>query len=548
MTLNRKLTLLVAVLWAGLLVIACFGAWHSRAQMVSAREETLRELVQEAGSIARHYYDMSQSGAVSEEEAKRQALLVMSKLRFGSDGYVTVSDSRYRNVMHPMKPELANRDMSGFVDAAGNHMFEDIVKAGSQPGGGIFSYMWARPGGDVPVAKTAYSLHFSPWDWFVVTGMYMDDIQRAFYRDLLGWFIITLTLGGAATLIMVLVLRSVRGSLGGELEATLVHARRIAAGNLAGEIALGRDDRHSLLYSLREMQVRLVEMIGQVRAGADNVNVGATEIAAGNADLSQRTEEQASALIETTSSMEHMTANVRKNAESAQHAARLAVDAANVAARGRDVVGDVVRTMGEISSRSGQIADILGVIDGIAFQTNILALNAAVEAARAGEQGRGFAVVASEVRSLAQRSASAAKEIKALIDASSTAVEAGTSLVDNAGATMDEILEAAKNVASILDEISVASNEQRTGIEEVDRAVGEMDQVTQQNAALVEQAAAAAASLRDQANAMRQTISIFTLPAEASEPVLPRRIHDTASPAARLDAPSGPDVPLRGRA
>jgi methyl-accepting chemotaxis protein len=512
MTLNRKLTLLIAVLWAGLLLIGCFGAWHSRTQMLAAREETLKQLVQEAGSIARHYYDVSQTGAIGEEAAKQQALLVMSKLRFGSDGYVTVSDSRYRNIMHPLKPELKDRDMSAFVDAAGNHMFADIVKAGSEPGGGYFSYRWVRPGGDTPVAKTAYSLHFVPWDWFVVTGMYMDDIQQAFYWDLLGWFGITLALGGVATFIMALVLRSVRGSLGGELEATLGHARRMAAGDLVGEMTVNAADRHSLLSALREMQARLVDMIGQVRAGADNINVGANEIAAGNTDLSQRTEEQAAALIETASSMEHMTASVRTNADSARHAAQLAEHAANVAARGSEVVGDVVRTMGEISSRSSQIGDILGVIDGIAFQTNILALNAAVEAARAGEQGRGFAVVAAEVRSLAQRSASAAREVKALIDASSAAVDAGASLVGNAGTTMDEILQAARSVASILDEISAASDEQSAGIEQVNRAVGQMDQATQQNAALVEQAAAAATSLRDQAGALRQTISIFTLP------------------------------------
>ena len=512
MTLNRKLTLLIAVLWAGLLMIGCFGAWHSRSQMLSDRQELLKQLVQEATSIAKHFYDLSQKGAISEDEAKKQALFVMSRLRFGSDGYVTVSNSSYYNVMHPMKPELTNRDMSNFVDAAGNHMFVDIVKAGNKPGGGLFSYVWARPGGNTPVAKTGYALHFEPWDWFVVTGMYMDDVQHAFYSDLLSWLVITIVLGGAASLIMALVLRSVHNSLGGDLEVALGHARRIAAGNLAGVMSVAGSDRRSLLRSLQEMQSRLIDMIGHVRAGADNINVGANEIAAGNTDLSQRTEEQAAALVQTASSMDHMTANVRTNADSALHAAKLAEQAADIAAQGSEVVGNVVRTMGEISSRSRRIADILSVIDGIAFQTNILALNAAVEAARAGEQGRGFAVVASEVRSLAQRSATAAKEIKVLIDSSTAAVDEGASLVGSAGATMGEILQAVRNVASILDEISAASHEQCAGIEEVNRAVSEMDHVTQQNAALVEQAAAAATSLRDQATALRQTISIFALP------------------------------------
>jgi methyl-accepting chemotaxis protein len=511
-TLNKKLTLLIAVLWAGLLTIGCFGAWHTRAQMVADRHEQLRQLVQEAASIARHFHDLSQSGALSEADAKKQALAVMSKLRFGSDGYVTVSNSAHRTVMHPMKPEVVNEDMSNFVDAAGNRMYVDIVTAGSKPGGGTFSYVWARPGGSTPVAKLGYALRFEPWDWFIVTGVYMDDVQRAFYFDLGVWLAITIVLGSAATGIMAMVLRSVRSSLGGDLEVALQHARRIAAGDLAASISTRRGDSRSLLALLEQMQSRLIEMIGQMRAGAENVDVGANEIAVGNLDLSRRTEEQAAALVQTASGMDQMTANVRTNADDAQQAAKLAGQAADIAVRGSEVVNSVVRTMGEISARSRQIGDILGVIDGIAFQTNILALNAAVEAARAGEQGRGFAVVAAEVRSLAQRSATAAKEIKALIDASSATVEEGASLVGNAGTTMSEILQAARNVASILDRISTASHEQRVGIEEVNRAVGEMDQVTQQNAALVEQAAAASASLRDQARVMRQTTSMFTLP------------------------------------
>jgi methyl-accepting chemotaxis protein len=515
MTFNRKLLLLIGVLWAGLLVIGCFGAWHSRTQAVADRREQLRQLVQEATSIARHFHDLSEKGAISDDDAKKQALAVMSGLRFGSDGYVTVSNSSHHTVMHPMKPDVVNQDMSNFVDADGNHMYVDIVSAGSRPGGGTFSYVWERPGGKTPVAKTGYALHFEPWDWFIVTGVYMDDVQRAFYMDLGLWLAITTVLGVAATLIMAIMLRSVRRSLGGDLEAALQHARRIASGDLAGEIST-HGGHGSLLASLKEMQTRLIEMIREVRTGAENVDIGANEIAAGNLDLSQRTEEQAAALVQTASSMDLMTANVRTNAEDAQYAATLAGQAAEIATRGSEVVGDVVATMGEIASSSRQVADILGVIDGIAFQTNILALNAAVEAARAGEQGRGFAVVASEVRALAQRSAAAAKEIKALIDASMATVGEGASLVGSAGTTMSEILQAAKSVASILERISTASHEQRAGIEEVNRAVSEMDQVTQQNAALVEQAAAAATSLRDQAGVLRQTSSIFTLPEAAA--------------------------------
>jgi methyl-accepting chemotaxis protein len=512
--LNRKLTLLVVVLWAGLLMIGGFGAMHGRSQMLASRHEQLRQLVQEATSIATWYHDLSEQKIMSDADARKQALIVMSKLRFGSDGYVTVSDSHLFSVMPPIRPELNGRDMSGFVDAVGNHIYADVARAGNQPGGGLFTYAWVRPGGRTPIPKTGFSMHFEPWDWYISIGMYTDDIERQFRDDLLRWFAITLLLGGAATGIMAVVLRSVRKSLGGELEAALGHAQRMARGDLTGIMPDGQGEHGSLIGALREMQVKLVDMIGRVRAGAENVSIGADEIAAGNADLSQRTEEQAAALVETVSSMEQMTSSVRQNADGAQHAAQLATQAASIAAKGSEIVIEVVTTMEQISDSSRKIADILSLIDGIAFQTNILALNAAVEAARAGDQGRGFAVVAAEVRSLAQRSALAAKEITGLIGASAETVGRGAVLVNSAGETMTEILGAAQHVASILDMISTASREQTAGIEQVNRAVGEMDHVAQHNAALVEQAASAASSLRDQASALRGTISSFVLPAK----------------------------------
>ncbi|HZZ03652.1 methyl-accepting chemotaxis protein, partial [Paraburkholderia sp.] len=370
-----------------------------------------------------------------------------------------------------------------------------------------------KPGSDKPVAKTSFSLHFAPWDWYLVTGMYMDDVQRAFYANLLRWLVITLTLGAIATVVMLLVLRSIRRTLGGDLEVAVEAAQLMARGDLATRVPVHTNDTGSLLHALHTMQAGLVDTVSRVRLGTENINIGATEIAAGNTDLSQRTEEQAAALVETASSMDQMTVNVKQNADSALQAAQLAGQAADVATRGSRVVDDVVRTMGEITSSSRQIGDIIGVIDGIAFQTNILALNAAVEAARAGEQGRGFAVVAAEVRSLAQRSATAAKEIKALIETSTHTVEAGASLVANAGSTMGEIVQSVRRVNEILEEISNASREQSAGIEQVNRAVGEMDQVTQQNAALVEEAAAAAHSLKDQVGVLREAISSFALPA-----------------------------------
>ncbi len=310
--------------------------------------------------------------------------------------------------------------------------------------------------------------------------------------------------------------RSITRKLGGEPDYASTIAREIASGDLAVDIRLRPGDQDSLLANMRDMRDSLASVVAQVRTGADTVVTASGQITAGNADLSSRTEEQASSLEETASSMEELTSTVKQNAENARQANQLVVSTADVALKGGRVVGDVVDTMASIKDSSRKIADIIGVIDGIAFQTNILALNAAVEAARAGEQGRGFAVVASEVRSLAQRSASAAKEIKALIEDSVDKVEAGGKLVDEAGHTMDEIVSSVKRVTDIMGEIAAASAEQSSGIEQVNQAITQMDEVTQQNAALVEEAAAAAESLQEQAGRLTDAVSFFKLQGAAA--------------------------------
>ncbi|MBK6471998.1 MAG: hypothetical protein IPF94_15145 [Betaproteobacteria bacterium] len=299
--------------------------------------------------------------------------------------------------------------------------------------------------------------------------------------------------------------------LGGDPRAALAVAKAVAEGDLTTPIAVKPGDHDSLMAWLQTMQHSLSRAVSQVREGSDQVATASAQIAQGNQDLSSRTEQQASALQQTAATMEQLGSTVRSNADNAREASQLAQSASSVAVQGGTVVGEVVQTMKGINESSRKIADIIGTIDGIAFQTNILALNAAVEAARAGEQGRGFAVVASEVRSLAQRSADAAKQIKGLITASVERVEHGSALVDRAGKTMTEVVGAIQRVTHIVAEISAASGEQSNGVGQVGEAVAQMDRSTQQNAALVEESAAAAESLRQQATQLVQAVAVFKL-------------------------------------
>jgi methyl-accepting chemotaxis protein len=326
---------------------------------------------------------------------------------------------------------------------------------------------------------------------------------------------------------------ALRGLIVQPINDAVDHFERISRGDLTKSAHTDKTNEIGRLFAgIERMRTNLTQMVGSVHRGAESIDTGAREIASGNTDLSQRTEEQAASLQETASSMEELTSTVKQNAENARQASQLAVNASDIASRGGNVVDQVVDTMNAIASSSSKVVDIIGVIEGIAFQTNILALNAAVEAARAGEEGRGFAVVAGEVRSLAQRSAAAAKEIKTLIGDSAAKVESGSELVAQAGETMGEIVQAVRRVTDIMGEISAASEEQSDGIEQVNRAVTQMDSVTQQNAALVEQAAAAAASLEDQTRQLKDIVGHWQIernPAKPSATVAAARLSGAAS-------------------
>ena len=347
---------------------------------------------------------------------------------------------------------------------------------------------------------------------------------------------------GLAIVVGLTLVRGVTRALAQAMNA----ANAVAQGDLAYAIRIeGKDEVSELLRTLAGMQESLRKVVAHVRQNAENVAAASAQIASGNSDLSARTESQASALEETAASMEELGATVRQNADNARQANQLAQSASSVATQGGDVVGEVVQTMKGIHEASRKIADIIGVIDGIAFQTNILALNAAVEAARAGEQGRGFAVVASEVRSLAGRSAEAAKEIKGLITASVERVEQGSELADKAGATMTEVVTAIRRVSDIVGEISAASSEQSAGVAQVGEAITQMDQATQQNAALVEEMAAAASSLNAQAGELVNAVAVFKLEAGALQAVAPAALQRAAMPAPPVSRPPMPAPPAK---
>ncbi|MBC7205429.1 MAG: cache domain-containing protein [Methyloversatilis sp.] len=772
LTVQQRLMVIVAASLAGILLLAAVLLAGMRSTMIEDRKNAARFAVESAWGVVDAFHKRALSGELTQEEARKQATNTLRTMRYNGEDYFWINDFGPRMVMHPTKPELDGKDLSGSKDPNGKALFVEFVAVAKTSGAGFVDYQWPRPGADKPVDKVSYVRQFEPWGWIVGSGIYVDDVNALVLKEAVRVALIALLIAAVIGVIGVRLGRSIAGRLRiagshaneiasgvldrridagtqdevGQLMSALERMRtdlqaraerervvaeqnlrartaldfvttnvriadndgkvlyanramhgtvtriadelrrhipgfslenfigcnisaictnpdfvrksRTTADGYRAELVIGRnvfelvstpiigesgerigtvgewidrteevaieqqvtdvvvaagqgdftqrlsvDDKQGFFRQLAEglnglvEQVsvslsdvatvlsgvsggdltrridrnysglfgqlkddtnttvdRLREVVGRIKESTDAINTAAREIAAGN-DLSSRTEEQASSLEETASSMEELNATVKQNAESAQKANELGRQSNEAVMRGAETVKRVVLTMSDIQDSSRKIADIIGVIDSIAFQTNILALNAAVEAARAGEQGRGFAVVASEVRNLAQRSAQAAKEIKGLIADSVERVDGGARLVAEAGATMEQVVDSFRQVTGLVTDIASASQEQSSGIAQVTQAVSQMDGVTQQNAALVEQAAAAAESLEEQARSLMRAVGQFKLDeggrvtasfeaareAANSEPVLPRsrggalgkvkRIAPTAQPA-----------------
>ncbi len=513
---KNKIALLAGVSIGGVVLLTAGAGIELRNQIIDGRKAGLVMAVQSQRSIVTAYQALAAKGEMPVDAAQKAARDALRGARFGgADGnanYFYIWGQDGMGIMHPMKPEWTGQQMMGKVkDGAGFDIIEAIVVGAknSRDGNAFVDTHFPRPGKTAPVPKLQYVSAVPGWNWLVGSGLYMDDVNDEVAATLLKGLalasVLLLAIGG----IGVAIYRSVMRQIGGEPIVAMQAMNEVAGGNLA--VHLADPVPGSLMASLGRMIESLRTTVTTIRRSTDGIATASGEIAIGNNSLASRTEQTASSLQQAAAAMEQLTQTVRQTSESAAEANHLAASAAQGASNGGNVVARVVATMDEINASSRKITDIIGVIDGIAFQTNILALNAAVEAARAGEQGRGFAVVASEVRSLAQRSANAAREIKALIGASVDRVEIGGQLVTEAGGTMQAIVGGVQRVSDIIQEITCASAEQATGIGQVNVSVSELDRMTQQNAALVEESAAAAESLKDQARQLAAVVAVFKL-------------------------------------
>ncbi len=503
-------SLLMSVVF--LLPLLSIMGWQLKEQsdrMLKDRIDATRQHVEIAHGILAWAQAQEAAGHMSREQAQRLAKQQIATLRYDGSEHFWINDMQPRMVMHPLEPELDGKDLSEIKDADGLPLFKAFVDTVRREGRGFVGYPWPKPGSEQPVDRVSYVMGFEPWGWIVGSGVYVGDVHARVVQQA-KWF------AGVIAVMLLLagyLFACVYRVMDGGVRETQRHLTAMTTGDLTTTpTPWGRDEPARLMFDLARMQHSLRTMVQQVRHSSDDIVRSSSEIASGATDLSARTGRAATNLERSAASMEEITSTVKTTSDNTAEAARVAEHNAEAAADGGRAMRDVVATMEGIRASSARIGEIIGTIDGIAFQTNILALNAAVEAARAGGQGRGFAVVAGEVRALAQRSAAAAREIKELISGSVAQVESGTGVVREAGDRIEQIVASSQRVNQLLNEIASGAREQSAGIGQIDQAVQELDGMTQQNATLVEQTATAAAALRDRAHVLAGLVRRFRLP------------------------------------
>jgi methyl-accepting chemotaxis protein len=519
MKLKHKAWILTAFVFSACVVIAFVGLFALKQAANIDNEARVKQLMQSAAATITTMENLAATGVVSEEQAKKIATAILRENKYHASEYCFAVDENLNFVAAPLDPQLHGTSFNDFKDDKGQSVGKLAQAALEKSGGKLTTYTWDSYDANKNVRATIVSVAVqSPrWKWIVGNGLNDTEANARFLASA-KWLLSLSLLASLLVLAALLVsARKLVTSLGGEPEVVVKKIQRVAGGDLTEErLAAGesKPDKNSILAVVDGMRASLQRVLREVAQSVDAMHTASREIASGNEDLSRRTEGAADSLQQSSSALQHLTDTIGSSAKSAVQAGREATAASEVAIRGGEVVGEVVNTMGDINTSSRRISDIIGVIDGIAFQTNILALNAAVESARAGEHGRGFAVVAGEVRTLAQRSAQAAKEIKALITESVGRVDAGLGMVTSAGKTMEELVASVLRVTETISQISSATSEQSVKLTVINKEFQRLDTMTHQNSAMVEESTAASLMLKDQAQKLKELLQAFRVEQE----------------------------------